>query len=58
MALQLETFLCEGALRHLRAVGPNHAQLYTSVENETEQKTRQQNIKTRENKLSIKTSVS
>ena len=41
--------LCEGALRHrntrelysnnLRAVGPNHAQ----VEDETEQKTRQQN---------------
>ena len=28
---------------NLRAVGPNHTQLYTSVEDETEQKTRQQN---------------
>ena len=28
---------------NLRAIGPNHAQLYTSVEEETEQEKRQQN---------------
>ena len=53
----LKHLLCEGALRHrntrelysnkLGAVGPNHAQLWRSVEDETEQKqdnkTRQQN---------------
>ena len=50
MALWFEPFLCEGTLSDrntrefysskLRAVGPNHAQLYASVEDETERKAR------------------
>ena len=57
-------FICEGALRHrntkefysknLRAIGPNHAQLCTSVEDETEQKTRQQNTGHKDQNNSIK----
>ena len=47
-SLRFEPFLCEGTLRHRntrefyssasRAFGPSHAQLCTSVEEETEQK--------------------
>ena len=54
----LKPILCEGALRHrntreqfsnnLRAVGPNHAR---SVEDETEQKTRQQTRHRGQNKV-------
>ena len=50
VALGLKPIFCEGTLKdrnlreltsnNVKAVGPNHAQLYTSNEDETEQKTR------------------